>query len=153
MIFTKQEKGQPLDYQEADNNYIELRDVIAFVLTQTSEANILDQDVDDLVIGINNLQNNYLKKSNNLSDLNSFTISRNNMDLYSKLQADNNFLDVFSGLTNIQDANTVRNNLEIGTNALRDVNITRSNQFPEPIDGENGDIWHDWGITTSTPGF
>lgn len=140
------EKQSALTIADYDVNFNEIRDTITLVNSQLNQTDVLNNDVDGIITGIDILQNNYLKNSNNLSDIQSITAALLNLDIYSKTQTDQSFLKIEDNLSNV-NASIAIDNLQIGNNALRNLNFLSQGQEETPQNtGANGDLFYNYGI-------
>ncbi len=82
---------------------------------KTDFSNITD--IDDLK---SLLDNEYLIKSLNLSDVDSIPTARSNLSIYSKSESDNRYLRRSNNLNDLQNVQTARNNLDVWSKAEAD---------------------------------
>lgn len=156
-ITIRSEKGSFITISEGDENFIELRNVI-------DNVNILSSTISSLVNEYNNnesifntINQDYLDYRQNLADVESAEITRENLNVYSNFKTggmEDTFFNTAYSLTDVSPPET-RDNLGIGTNALRDITFYEdvTSETPISTEGVNGDLWHNLGIYDGVVSF
>lgn len=146
-VTIRSEKGSALTYSEMDANFLDLRQVIQDSTDNGLVLATLQNSVSTLSTDVTNLQNDSLKISQNLNDLQSKSQARTNLGVYSKIESDNKYFQIANNLSELQDVTAFLNTLGVKSNAKRDIFI--SDQLPDNNLGVEGDLWYEYGVVVS----